>query len=134
MSTKPKSGLFKASLADLFMNLALVIVWLLFMSPSHPPVDAIPDQSIPPTDDKPGDRPAAGQQIARATVMPGGDITIQAQGKSFSYSQYQAMLQQDPSAFPDHLVLAFGDGFQQVQNLGQAALNNDANVSIELKR
>ena len=104
------------------------------MSHSHPPVDAIPGQSLQATDYKPGDRPAAGQQIARATVMPGGNITIQAQGKSFSYSQDQTMLQQDSSAFPYHLVLAFGDGFQQVQNLGQAALNNDANVSIELKR
>lgn len=133
MSAQPKSGLFKASLADLFMNLALVIVWLLFMSPSHPPVDAVPDQSIPPTDHKPGDRPAAGQQIARVSVQPGGEIAVQAQGQSYTYARYQALLQEDPAAFPDHLVVAF-DGFEQLQNIGKAALNNDANVSIELKR
>ena len=133
MSAQPKSGLFKASLADLFMNLALVIVWLLFMSPSHPPVDAVPDQSIPPTDQKPGDRPAAGQQVARVNVQPDGEIAIQAQGKTFSYEQYQVFLSEDPAAFPDHLVVAF-DGFQQLQLIGQAALQHDANVSIELKR
>ncbi|MFW5838264.1 MAG: hypothetical protein ACOCVM_09645, partial [Desulfovibrionaceae bacterium] len=75
-----RTGTFKGALADIFMNLALVMVWLLFMSPAHPPVDAVPDQSIPPTEQKPGDRPAAGRQIARLSVLPGGEIEVQAQG------------------------------------------------------
>lgn len=133
MRLLPQSGLFKASLADLFMNFALVAIWLFFMSPSHPPVDAVPEESVLPTEQNPGDQPAAGRQIARVTVRPDGALDIHTHGKSLSYRQYQALLQEDPAAFPDHLVFSFPD-FEQMQLVADAALKNGANISIEINR
>lgn len=131
--TTLRSGLFKGSMLDLFMNLCLVVVWILFLSPSHPPVDAIPDQSIPPTDQNPGDRPSAGQAIARVSVSKDGTLTIEHQGNSYDYSSYTHALEQDPATFPDHVVFRFPD-YPELQAIGNAALQRDAAVSMELIR
>lgn len=124
---------FTAAMADLFMNFALALTWVLFIAPQAPLDDSIPQESQPPTERNPGDRPAAGREIARVTVGAQGQATIESGGEQLTLEEFLTHLQEHPEKAPDHFVFRFPE-FEEFQELAKDALHRDASVSLELRR
>ena len=134
MSKKTKSvkGMARAALADLSMLLALALAFVLLHTPKHTvATDQTPDPIEPPHEMEPGDRPAAGHEIARVHAKPDGTVTIAYQSQQYSLQEFRDSLSSE--RFPDHFVLHLGE-LGELRSVAAWALNQDAAVSIEVSR
>ena len=128
--TKSVKGMARAALADLSMLLALALAFVLLHSPAHTKAaEDIPDPTEPPHEKEPGDRPAAGHEIARVHATSSGEVTILYRSQRYSLNQFRASI--TLTDFPDHFVLHIG-GLGELPTIAAWALNQDAAVSIEV--